>query len=87
MDIFVLIVAAIFFFAVATLFRSNEAINRVKDVEKELGVIEDEVKEVREHATAVPSEKNESTEAAPHIVLEEVEAPFPDAITIHKESH
>jgi uncharacterized membrane protein len=48
MDIIVLLFVAVFIFAVATLFRSNKALDRVEVVEKELGVLEDEVKEVKE---------------------------------------
>jgi hypothetical protein len=40
MDIVVLILAAIFFFTVAVLFRSNEALDRVGEVEKEVAEIE-----------------------------------------------
>jgi hypothetical protein len=85
MDIFVLIVAAIFFFAVATLFRSNEAINRVKDVEKELGVLEDEVKEVVVHQPSVVPEHDFSSSIIPQVRLEETGTPFPGVDAIHKE--
>lgn len=82
MDIFVLIVAAIFFFAVATLFRSNEAIDRVKGVEQEIGVLEDEVKAMEDQPKQVIQE---SSFAAPPVHFEEVHAPFPDQTTVHKE--
>jgi hypothetical protein len=48
MDIIVLLLIAIFVFAAATLFRSNKALERVEDVERELGLVEDKIKEVEE---------------------------------------
>ncbi len=90
MDIFVLVVAAIFCFVIAILFRSNEAINRVRDVEKELGVLEDEVKEVEEKAHRVASQPtsvhmNTSTESAPHGDIQDMRTPFPADSALHKE--
>ncbi len=80
MDLFVLLLIGIFAFAIATLFRSNEAINRVQDVEKELGVLEDEVKE----ATDTKVHIQEAT-FTPHIELHPVETPFPEEKIVHKE--
>jgi hypothetical protein len=68
MDIFILIVAAIFIFAVATLFRSNEALDRVKGVEKELDVLEDEVKEMGGHSETLPVEQNKVSSLVPPVV-------------------
>lgn len=41
----ILLLVGIFAFVAAVLFRSNKALDRVGVVEKELGVLEDEVKE------------------------------------------
>jgi hypothetical protein len=43
MEMIILLLAAIFFFAVATLFRSNEALDRVGEVEKEIKNVEKEI--------------------------------------------
>jgi hypothetical protein len=44
----ILLLVGIFAFVVAILFRSNKALDRVETVERELGVLEDEVKGVKE---------------------------------------
>jgi hypothetical protein len=62
MDIFILIVAAIFLFAVVTLFRSNKALDRVEVVERELGVLEDEVKETKERLGSAHTQGQEAVD-------------------------
>lgn len=44
----ILLLVGIFAFVVVILFRANKALDRVEVVEKELGFLEDEVKEVKE---------------------------------------
>jgi hypothetical protein len=57
----ILLLVGIFAFVIAILYRSNRALDRVEVVEKELGVLEDEVKEVREHEKEAHAKINRTT--------------------------
>lgn len=87
-NLLVLLLVGIFAFAIATLFRSNKALDRVGDVERELGVLEDEVKEVKESEVKIlqknnlqPSELN----SHPPVTTTNTETPFPENSSIHNE--
>ncbi len=80
-NLLILLLVGIFCFVIAILFRSNKALDRVGDVERELGVIEDELKEIadtKSHPIA------SVTEGVPHVSLQNTEAPFPNEEVIHK---
>lgn len=76
----ILILIGIFAFVVAILFRSNEALNRVGEVEKEVKTIEEEIQhaetpatEVLPHPETVPVSDPAKTE----------DTPFPKAGEVH----
>jgi hypothetical protein len=68
MDIVVLILAAIFFFVVAVLFRSNEALDRVGEVEKEVALIEKDMPQEEEKHADAPKQAEAAQEVNPTTV-------------------
>lgn len=87
-NLLVLILVGIFAFATATLFRSNKALDRVGDVERELGNLEDEVKEVKESEVKILQKNNfqpSEINSHPPVTNSNVETPFPEDSAVHKE--
>ncbi len=85
-NLLALLLVGIFAFTVATLFRSNKALNRVGDVERELGVIEDEIKDVKESEIKILQKNNfqpSEINSHPPVTTSNVGTPFPENATVH----
>ncbi len=90
MEILLLIGISVFF--VAALLRSNEALDRVSDVEKEVKLFENEVvkevilpelSEVNNNTKNEDDLKEEDEEKSAFVEIRKVDTPFPEPESVH----